>query len=224
MADSEKKNSSVKVYRISNSLTNPRTHTISVVSDGSTAYYIYPDEIINATDKDSIYSRWASSVSKKELSAIENEPRLDVFVEAILSSSMYYAVSYIMPSKDSMKDTVKTESEYLEMISPPSYDEDEDDEGKPAEKPAQSAVDRQLSDDLSKLVGSNKELEAFFETGEAAEEPEAMREYIRLILEAHNAVDLNPQLADWLAGGPAPEDMEDGLILYPEDLETMKGK
>ena len=222
MADKKSKNSSIKVYRISNTIIVPDTHLMSVVSDGSNAYYVYPDEIINASDKKSIYSTWAKFVDKDDLTAIENEPGLDVFVEAILSSSIYYAVSAIYPNKNSMKDAVKAEFEYLEMVNPPSSDEDS--KKKPAESPVQSSVDRQLSDDLSELVGSNKELEVFFETGEAEKEPEAMREYIRLILEAHDAVDLNPQLADWLAGGPAPEDMEDGLILYPEDSQTMKGK
>lgn len=222
MADKKSKSNSVKVYRISNTITVPNTHLMSVVSDGSNAYYVYPDEINNALDKNSIYQTWAKSVDKEDLTAIENEPTLDVFVEAILSSSIFYGVTDIYPTKNSMKDTVKSEFEYLDMISPPSYDESKKE--KPAERPAQSAVDRQLSDDLAELVGSNKELESFFETGEAEKEPEAMREYIRLILEAHNAVDLNPQLADWLAGGPAPEDMEDGLILYPEDSQTMKGK
>ena len=222
MADKKSKSNSVKVYRISNTITVPNTHLMSVVSDGSNAYYVYPDEIINALDKKSIYPTWAKSVDKEDLTAIENDPTLDVFVEAILSSSIFYGVTAIYPTKNSMKDAVKSEFEYLDMVSPPPYDESKKE--KPAGRPAQSSVDRQLSDDLEELVGSNKELERFFETGEAEKEPEAMREYIRLILEAHNAVDLNPQLADWLAGGPAPEDMEDGLILHPEDSQTMKGK
>jgi hypothetical protein len=222
MADKKSKNNSVKVYRISNTITVPNTHLMSVISDGSNAYYVYPDEIISALDKKSIYPTWAKSVDKEYLTAIENEPTLDVFVEAILSSSIFYGVTDIYPTKNSMKDTVKSEFEYFDMVSPPQYDESKKE--KPAGSPAQSSVDRQLSDDLAELVGSNKELERFFETGQAEKEPEAMRDFVRLVLEAHDAVDLNPQLADWLAGGPAPEDMEDGLILYPDAPQTIKGK
>lgn len=222
MAKDSSKNSSVMVYRISNTITTPPTHVMSIVTGGDFSYYIYQGVIVNSLDKDSGYPTWVESVGKKNLDAIKNDPVLNVFVEAILAESMYYKVTYIMPSRNTLKETVKTESEYLDMISPSPYNSE--DKNEPVQKPAQSSVDRQLSDDLSELVGSNKELEDFFETGEAEEEPEAMREYIRLILEAHNAVDLNPQLADWLAGGPAPEDMEDGLILYPEDSQTMEGK
>lgn len=222
MADKKSKSNSVKVYRISNTITIPSTHLMSVVSDGSNAYYVYPNEIVNAADKESIYSIWAKSIDKKDFSAAENDPTLDVFVEAILSASIFYSVSAIYPTKDSMKDAIKSEFEYLDMISPPPYDQSR--KRKSLKSPSQSPVDRQLSDDLEELVGSNGELESFFETGEAEKEPEAMREYVRLILEAYDIVDLNPHLADWLAGGPATEDMEDGIIFHQEGPQTMKGK
>jgi hypothetical protein len=220
MAKDSKKNSSVMVYRISNTLTTPPTHYMSVVSGGDFSYYIYQGSIINSFDKDSDYQTWVESVGKKNLAAIKDDPVLNVFVEAILSTSMYYKVTYIMPSRRTLKDTVKAESEYLDMITPRPRETEKN--SSKIEK--YSATDRKLSDDLAELVGSNKELERFFETGQAEKEPEAMRDFVRLILEAHDAVDLNPQLADWLAGGPAPEDMEDGLILYPEVPQTMKGK
>lgn len=219
MAKDSKKNSSVMVYRISNTLTTPPTHYMSVVSSGDFSYYIYQNHIISHLDKDSVYPAWVESVGKKNLAAIKKDPVLNVFVEAILASSMYYKVTYIMPSRNTLKDTVKAESEYLDMITPRPKEK----EKSSSKTEKYSAVDRQLSDDLAELVGSNKELESFFE-GATEEEPEAMREYVRLILEAYDIVDLNPHLADWLAGGPATEDMEDGIIFHQEGPQTMKGK
>lgn len=51
-----------------------------------------------------------------------------------------------------------------------------------------------------------------------AEEPEDMRQTIRMLLEQQGALHLNPGLHNWLNGGEPPKDF-DGLLLYPEQVE-----
>ncbi len=197
--------SNIEIYRISDCMVDPPEPVVTVVTDGKSAKYVYNDStIVDSSDETSIYALW----SQEE----ENSKPTNVnFVNAALSISIPYAVKEFIKVSDTEEgstatlESVAEEERYVFYnLNSPSDPENV-----------------QLSEEISTLLDNSPELLNFFETGSAEEEPEEMREFIRLILEANDALDLNPELADWLAGGEAPENF-DGLKFSPEDSNNEK--
>jgi len=193
----------IEIYRISDYMGGVPEPVVTVVTDGKSAKYVYNDGTVSdSSDKDSIYSAWVQGEK-------EGTPPTNVgFVNAALSIAIPYAVEELIKVSDNKKKSDATlesvaEEERLVFnnLIPPS-----------------SKEDIKLSEEISTLLDSSPELLSFFKTGSAEEEPEDMREFIRNILEANDALDLNPELTDWLAGGEAPENF-DGLKFAPDDSQ-----
>lgn len=187
----------VTVYRVIDYATVPSKPLLSVVSDGKSATYVYSDHVEYSSDPNSAPARYAEEADSQPETPID-------WLNLVLSGGAYYGYEeLVVDSRATMDSAIAQEQAALESGA--------------SVREAQGGKERQLSDNISELLQDSPDLSNLFATGTADTEPEQMRDFVRMILEENDALDLNPGLAGWLAGGepPSPEEF-DGLIFWPE--------
>ncbi len=182
------------VYRIYDVMPDTKSHLLSVISDGESASFVDQDTVEKSSDPKDMINR-ALKYSKKPPKTSEEW--------AVLAYSLFPLSRITMLEFDgSVEEATEAEEALFDVY---------------LDRAISAASDRDLSDKINELMIEKPELSEFFESeDESLEEPDAMRDYIRLILEHENALDLNPSLKDWLDGGEAPKDFE-GLVFYKDE-------
>lgn len=186
-----------EIYRIYDAMPDTNSHFLSVISDGESTSFVNQDTVEKSSDPKDMINR-ALKYSKKPPKTSEEW--------AVLAYSLFPLSRITMREFDgSVEEATEAEEALFDVY---------------LDRAISAASDRDLSDKINELMTEKPELSEFFESeDESLEEPDAMRDYIRLILEHENALDLNPSLKDWLDGGEAPKDFE-GLIFYKENSEV----
>lgn len=181
----------LKAYRILSYATEPPIHVMSVVSNGDMAVVVHPDYIENSDDPETSLYRHAEMAGR---------PTTTVgWANLVGSGGSYYSVS-VAPSApgDTSKSLVAQERAAM---------------GASSTGHGISEGTLPFNDAVDEMVGIDADLDSLFSSGDGTAEPGGMREYVRFILESNNALDLNPGLKDWLAGGPPPtDDTFDGIV------------
>lgn len=186
-----------KIYRLYDEVARPARHIMSVVSDGKSATYVYPQRVEKSSSP--------KGLMRKALERL-GEPPETPEGWAQMAYEVMPMTSIISTDADgSVPTLVRTEQKFIK----------ENLEKGPGQEYGQGR-DRELSDKIGSLMVEKPELSDFFENDdEDQDQPEAMRDFIRLVLEHEGAIDLNPSLKEWLDGGEAPADF-DGLVFFPE--------
>ena len=196
-----------KIFRFYDEVARPAQHLLSVVSDGSSASYVFPNRVEKSNNPKGLMKR-----------ALERQDAPDTPEGwAQMAADVMPMVSIqVVDEAGSVSTLTRTEQKILKDVAKEKTPSRGKDYGR--------GRDLELSDTIGSLMVEKPELSNFFESDDLEmDEPEAMRDYIRTILEHHNAVDLNPDLKEWLDGGEAPANF-DGLVFFPETSSDKEEK
>jgi hypothetical protein len=185
----------VKAFRILSYSSEPPVHVMSVISNGDVAVVVYPDHVESSTNPSSQIAKHAEMMGKPTTAA--GWANLEGY------GGSYYGISTAPAPVGSTIQSLTIQ--------------EEDAIGVDGADSAPSEGTLPFNDSVDEMFGMDPELAEFLSSGEAAAEPGGMREYVKFILESNGALELNPALKDWLAGGPPPEDDTfDGIIWSAE--------
>lgn len=195
-----------KIYRLYNDLYSPPIHYVSVLVDEKSAFYVFQNRIEKSTSP--------SGLMKRLLSNAKVKPEAPNDWLGLLMRSMTLTEFKTTESNGSIATLARQEQKILREIGPK----------RSGGTIRESVKQRELSDQIESLKIDSPDLADFLDPdGSVQEEPDSMRDFIRIILESQGTVALNPELKDWLDGGEPPEDF-DGLVLYSETLSDEEKK
>jgi len=195
-----------KVYRIYDEIARPVKHIASVVTDGKSASYVFPNRVEKSNSP--------SGIMKAALTRVGEAPDTPEGWAQLIYDVMPMTSIKVEDSSGSLTSLSRKEQSDLKKSL----------ETRSVGQVYAETRDRELSDSINLLMIEKPDLAEFLETNdENAEEPESMRDYIRLILEGQGVLSLNPEIQDWLNGGEAPADF-DGLVFFPETLNDKEEK
>lgn len=185
------------IYRIYDETAEPAKYLMSVITDGKSASYVFPNRVEKSTSP--------SGLMKRALSLVEEAPSTPRDWANLAQQVMPFTSVKAEEANGSVSSLSRREQKRVK-----------EDPKTPTYVRASEIQDRNLGDKIGLLMAEKPELSDFFESDdENLDQPDEMRDYIKLILEHYGAVDLNPELKDWLEGGEAPTEFN-GLVFFPE--------
>lgn len=190
--------SDAALYRVTDYVSGTPKHAASLITDGSKATIVYPGEVQESTDSESGLFRIVEQVGAPD--SQEGWARL------VSGMSSYYSVSPVEVEKSSdFTSLVESEIQLLDRQSVDVVNQERQTD---------------LANKIEDLTLADPDLAEFLSTGSADTPPEGFRDFMRLVLESYDAMDLNPGIKDWLDGGDPPEDF-DGFIFFKSEEDQM---